>query len=209
MDDGRDYRFGLGAVLFGVGFAGMITVGVALTKLWPNPWFVVSLGATIAGFVLIALAWFGMHRKSAEEPQPLGGSVGLKGNLGFVVQRVDPSVPAEEGNAQWNAECRPVKDSMARTFGQGVVLSIRSAENERRHLRCVVQTPDGSRHLSAKRKLFGSRARTSERFQFPEEFRPKPKRPLAVGYYPYIWIGDTGTVIGETKAELVTKVLPC
>jgi hypothetical protein len=211
MDDGlrRDYRFNLGAVLFGVGFAGIITVGVAANTsdsltLWPNPWFVVSLVATVLGAILIAMAWIGLRRKP-EAGAALGGSVGLKGSLGFVVQRSDASVPPEEGSAQWSVECHPVSDGTSTSFGRGVVLSIRSVENETRHLRCVVQAPDGSRYENVKRRLVPSRARTEEEFHFPGEFRPKLQRPFPVGYYSYVWTGDTGDPADDTTEELARR----
>ena len=72
-------------MLFTVGFAGMVTVGVAAStsghlKLWPNPWFIASLAATIVGVPLIAWAWLGLKRGVDSVPVTTG-SVGVSRQL--------------------------------------------------------------------------------------------------------------------------------
>ena len=196
MDDGRDYRFSFGGVLFGGGLFAMVTVGVAVTNPWLNPWFLVCLGATIVGAVLLVSAWVGLRRKSEAVPALLA-SPDPKDR-----PRPIPASPTwrrGEGLSNWEAG-HDVRDG-------GVLLSVRSTDTSELGLViCRVQEPDGHIHRSLFRIPPPGESSSRGRWEFfyPTEFFEAPAEVWS-GRYTVKWTaGGNDTLVARDEFDVPT-----
>jgi hypothetical protein len=180
MDDGhrRDARFNLGLGLLGAGFVALITVGVTVEKLWPNPWFIVSLVATIVGIVLLLTTW----RSKPKPSQPV---------------IILPS--RREGFPNWEAG-HEVRNG-------GVLLWMRSTNASELGLAiCRVQEPDGHSHRSLMRIPLPGESSSRSRWEFfyPTEFFEAPTEVWS-GRYTVKWTaGGNDTLVVRDEFDVPT-----
>jgi hypothetical protein len=185
---------GTAAWLWSVG--GGAVLGALLRALTTLTWpWIALLGFGIACIILALILRYREQRTRAPETPTRRKTPGRAArNLIDEIARVD-----------WDAQCRPVSESLGGAFGRGVRLAIEGRQGEQRDLRCIVTGPDGTRYRSVRRVTgFGSGPSSREAFHWPGEFEPKPGTPWTPGNYSYSWSGDTGS-IEDNRSEVLAR----